>query len=146
MPITSETTTPQWPNHSLPPTVLPSATGPVAAEDPVPGCLPAGQVAEPPSQGRAGTLAVATVLILASLLPPPAGGGGHGQVFGVAIGVTGLSGESSDPLPLLQGQRLRPVTIANAHRPPVSPGLSVPADRDHWATPLYTHLALIWKM
>ena len=143
MPISSKTTTPQWPNPSLPSTVLPSATGPVAAEDPVPGCLTAGQVGEPPSQGRGGTQAPVTVLPLASLLPPPAGGGGHGQVDGPATRVIGLSGESSDALPLLQGQPLRPaITRATAHLPPVSPGLSVPADRDHWATPLYTHLAL----
>ena len=56
---------------------LPSATGPVAAEDLVTVCLTAGQVGEPPYQGRGGTQAVATVLLLASLRPPPAGGGGH---------------------------------------------------------------------
>ena len=69
----------------------------------------------------------------APLLPPPASGGGHVQVARPAIGVTGLSGEISDALPLLQGQPLRPAltTRAIAHVPPVSPGLSVPANRGH---------------
>ena len=125
---------------------LPSATGPVAAEDPGMGCLSAGQVGEPPIQGRGGTLAVVTVLLLASLLPPPAGGGGHVQEDGPAIRVTGLPGESSDPLPLLQGQPLCPalVAVAPANQPPGSPGLSVPAERNHWGNILFTHLALIW--
>ena len=148
IPKTQKTTTPQWPNHRLPSTVLPSATGPVAAEDPDSVYLAAGQVGEPPSQGRGGTQAPAALLPLASLLPRPASGGGHVQVAGVASGVLGHSSESSNLLPLLQGQALRPVTTraVRAHLPPISPGLSVPAYKCHCATPPYTHLALIWPM
>ena len=80
----------------------------MAAEDPGHDCLAAGQVGEPPSQGRGGTQAVVTPLLLGSLLSRPAGGGGHVHVRGTASEVTGLSGESSHPLPLLQGQTLRP--------------------------------------
>ena len=120
-------------NATIPCPPLPLATGPVAAEDPGVGCLSVGEVGEPPFQGRGGTLAVVTVLLLASLLPPPAGGGGHVQVYGPAIRVTGLAGDGSETLPLLQGQPLRPalVAIVPANQPPGSPGLSIPADRDH---------------
>ena len=124
-----------------------SATGPVAAEDPGIVSLTARQVGQPPSRGRGGTLAEVTVLPLESLLPSPAGGGGHVQVEGPATGVIGLSGEGNHRLPLLQGQPLRPaVTRDPGQLPPVRPGLSVPVDRDHWATPLYAHLALRWQM